>query len=135
MRHGKSGSKLGRTSSHRKAMLRNMVTSFLKYEKIRTTDVKAKELKQVAEKMITLGKRGDLHSRRQALAFVRDPEVVGKLFSDLSARFRDRAGGYTRIVKMGYRTGDNAPLSVIELIGLVPKEKQKVKKKTAAAKK
>ena len=119
MRHGKSGSKLGRTSSHRKAMLRNMVTSFLKYEKIRTTDVKAKELKQVAEKMITLGKRGDLHARRQALAFVRDPEVVGKLFSDLSARFRDRAGGYTRIVKMGYRTGDNAPLSVIELIGLV----------------
>ena len=112
-----------------------MVTSFLKYEKIRTTDVKAKELKQVAEKMITLGKRGDLHARRQALAFVRDPEVVGKLFSDLSARFRDRAGGYTRIVKMGYRTGDNAPLSVIELIGLVPKEKQKAKKKTAAAKK
>jgi large subunit ribosomal protein L17 len=134
MRHGKSGSKLGRTSSHRKAMLRNMVTSFLKYEKIRTTDVKAKELKQVAEKMITLGKRGDLHARRQALAFVRDPEVVGKLFSDLSARFRDRAGGYTRIVKMGYRTGDNAPLSVIELIGLVPKEKPKTKKKTAVAK-
>ena len=134
MRHGKSGSKLGRTSSHRKAMLRNMVTSFLKYEKIRTTDVKAKELKQVAEKMITLGKRGDLHARRQALAFVRDSEVVGKLFSDLSARFRDRAGGYTRIVKMGYRTGDNAPLSVIELIGLVPKEKPKTKKKTAVAK-
>ncbi len=134
MRHGKSGSKLGRTSSHRKAMLRNMVTSFLKYEKIRTTDVKAKELKQVAEKMITLGKRGDLHSRRQALAFVRDPDVVGKLFSDLSARFRDRAGGYTRIVKMGYRTGDKAPLSVIELIGLTPKEKPKAKKKTAAAK-
>jgi large subunit ribosomal protein L17 len=134
MRHGKSGSKLGRTSSHRKAMLRNMVTSFLKYEKIRTTDVKAKELKQVAEKMITLGKRGDLHARRQALAFVRDPEVVGKLFSDLSARFRDRAGGYTRIVKMGYRTGDNAPLSVIELIGLVPKEKPKTKKKTVVAK-
>lgn len=134
MRHGKSGSKLGRTSSHRKAMLRNMVTSFLKYEKIRTTDVKAKELKQVAEKMITLGKRGDLHARRQALAFVRDPEVVGKLFSDLSARYRDRAGGYTRIVKMGYRTGDNAPLSVIELIGLVTKEKRKAKKKTAAAK-
>ena len=134
MRHGKSGRKLGRTSSHREAMLRNMVTSFLKYEKIRTTDVKAKELKQVAEKMITLGKRGDLHARRQALAFVRDPEVVGKLFSDLSARYRDRAGGYTRIVKMGYRTGDNAPLSVIELIGLVTKEKPKAKKKTATAK-
>ena len=132
MRHGKSGSKLGRTSSHRKAMLRNMVTSFLKYEKIKTTDVKAKELKKVAEKMITLGKRGDLHARRQALAFVRDPDVVGKLFSDLSVRYRDRAGGYTRIVKMGYRTGDNAPLSVVEFIGSVPKDKSK--KKAAPAK-
>ena len=104
-----------------------MVTSFLKYEKIRTTDVKAKELKKVAEKMITLGKRGDLHARRQALAFVRDTEVVGKLFSDLSARYRDRAGGYTRIVKMGYRTGDNAPLSVVEFIGSVTKDKPKRK--------
>ncbi len=132
MRHGKSGSKLGRTSSHRKAMLRNMVTSFLKYEKIKTTDVKAKELKKVAEKMITLGKRGDLHARRQALAFVRDPDVVGKLFSDLSVRYRDRAGGYTRIVKMGYRTGDNAPLSIVEFIGSVPKDKPK--KKAAPAK-
>ena len=132
MRHGKSGSKMGLTSSHRKAMLRNMVTSFLKYEKIKTTDVKAKELKKVAEKMITLGKRGDLHARRQALAFVRDPDVVGKLFSDLSVRYRDRAGGYTRIVKMGYRTGDNAPLSVVEFIGSVPKDKPK--KKAAPAK-
>lgn len=132
MRHGKSGSKLGRTSSHRKAMLRNMVTSFLKYEKIKTTEVKAKELKKVAEKMITLGKRGDLHARRQALAFVRDPDVVGKLFSDLSVRYRDRAGGYTRIVKMGYRMGDNAPLSVVEFIGSVPKDK--LKKKAAPAK-
>jgi large subunit ribosomal protein L17 len=132
MRHGKSGSKLGRTSSHRKAMLRNMVTSFLKYEKIKTTDVKAKELKKVAEKMITLGKKGDLHARRQALAFVRDPDVVGKLFSDLSVRYRDRAGGYTRIVKMGYRTGDNAPLSIVEFIGSVPKDKPK--KKAAPAK-
>jgi len=132
MRHGKSGSKLGRTSSHRKAMLRNMVTSFLKYEKIKTTDVKAKELKKVAEKMITLGKRGDLHARRQALAFVRDPDVVGKLFSDLSVRYRDRAGGYTRIVKMGYRTGDKAPLSVVEFIGFVPNDKPK--KKAAPAK-
>ena len=132
MRHGKSGSKLGRTSSHRKAMLRNMVTSFLKYEKIKTTDVKAKELKKVAEKMITLGNRGDLHARRQALAFVRDPDVVGKLFGDLSVRYRDRAGGYTRIVKMGYRTGDNAPLSVVEFIGSVPKDKPK--KKAAPAK-
>jgi large subunit ribosomal protein L17 len=109
-----------------------MVTSFLKYEKIKTTDVKAKELKKVAEKMITLGKRGDLHARRQALAFVKDPDVVGKLFSDLSVRYRDRAGGYTRIVKIGYRTGDNAPLSVVEFIGSVPKDKPK--KKAAPAK-
>ena len=116
MRHGKSGRRLSRTKSHREAMLRNMVTSFLKYEKITTTDAKAKELKKVAEKMITLGKRGDLHARRQAFAFVRDREVVGKLFNELSSRYRDIAGGYTRIVKMGNRTGDNAPVSIIEFI-------------------
>ena len=133
MRHGKAGSKLGRTSSHRKAMLRNMVTSFLKYEKVKTTDVKAKELKKVAEKMITLGKRGDLHARRQALAFVRDPAVVAKLFSELSDRYRERPGGYTRIVKMGYRTGDNAPLSSIELIDAVQKKKPKKKESPAAS--
>jgi large subunit ribosomal protein L17 len=133
MRHGKAGSKLGRTSSHRKAMLRNMVTSFLKYEKVKTTDAKAKELKMVAEKMITLGKRGDLHARRQALAFVRNPEMVGKLFSELSERYRGRAGGYTRIVKMGYRTGDNAPLSVVEFIDAVQKQKPKKKKTSSAA--
>lgn len=131
MGQGKPGSKLGRTSSHKKAMLRNMVTSFLKYEKVKTTDVKAKELRRVAEKMITLGKRGDLHARRQALAYVRDVSVVAKLFSDLSARYRERAGGYTRIVKMGYRTGDNAPLSMLEFIDAT--QKQKVKKKGAAA--
>jgi large subunit ribosomal protein L17 len=108
-----------------------MVTSFLKYEKVKTTDVKARELKKVAEKMVTLGKRGDLHARRQALAFVRDPEVVGKLFSELSERYRQRAGGYTRIIKMGYRTGDNAPLSSIEFIDTV--QKKKPKKKAPAA--
>jgi ribosomal protein L17 len=116
MRHRKSGRKLGRTSSHREAMLRNMVTSLLKYEKITTTDAKAKELRKVAEKMITLGKRGDLHARRQALSFVRDREVVGKLFDELSARYRDWTGGYTRIVKTGNRAGDNAPVSIIEFI-------------------
>lgn len=116
MRHGKSGKKLGRTTSHRIAMFRNMVTSFLKYEKIKTTDAKAKELKKIAEKMITLGKRGDLHARRQALAFVRDREVVAKLFDELSKRYSDWNGGYTRVVKIGYRIGDNAPLSTIELI-------------------
>lgn len=116
MRHRKSGRKLGRTSSHREAMLKNMVTSLLKYEKITTTDAKAKELRKAAEKMITLGKRGDLHARRQALSFVRDREVVGKLFDKLSARYRDWTGGYTRIVKMGNRAGDNAPVSIIEFI-------------------
>lgn len=123
MRHGKAGTKLGRTSSHRQAMMRNMVTSILKHERITTTDSKAKELRRLTEKMITLAKRGNLHARRQALACVRDREVVAKLFSDLAERFRAREGGYTRIIKKGYRDGDNAPLSVIELLG----EKEKAK--------
>jgi large subunit ribosomal protein L17 len=127
MRHGKSGKKLGRTSSHRIAMLRNMVTSFLKHEKVKTTDVKAKELKKVAEKMVTLGKRGDLHARRQAAAFVRDKEIVAKLFDELSARYREWNGGYTRIVKMGFRVGDNAPMSTIELIREATQEQPKRK--------
>lgn len=132
MRHGKTGRKLGRTTSHREAMLRNMVTSLLKYEKITTTDAKAKELKKVAEKMITLGKRGDLHARRQALSYVRDKEVVGKIFDELSSRYRDWAGGYTRIMKMGNRTGDNAPMSIIEFIQETGKEQ--TKKKTISQK-
>jgi len=99
-----------------------MVTSFLKYEKIKTTDAKAKELKKVAEKMITLGKRGNLHARRQALSYVRDRKVVEKLFTDLSARYHDRNGGYTRAVKIGNRAGDNAPISVIELIDIVSRK-------------
>ena len=127
MRHRKSGRKLGRTSSHREAMLRNMVTSLLKYEKITTTDAKAKELRKVAEKMITLGKRGDLHARRQALSFVRDREIVGKLFDELSARYRDWTGGYTRIVKMGNRAGDNAPVSIIEFIQEAGQDQKKGK--------
>ncbi len=133
MGQGKFGSKLGRTTSHRKAMLRTMVTSFLKHEKIKTTDLKAKELKKVAEKMITLGKRGDLHARRQAAAFVREREMVGKLFGEWSDRYRERAGGYTRIVKMGYRAGDNAPMSIIEFVR--DAEAEKVKKKSPAPKK
>ena len=116
MRHRKAGRKLGRTSSHRKAMMRNMVTSLLKHEKITTTDAKAKELRSVAEKMITLGKRGTLHARRQALSFLRDYDTTEKVFTVLSDRYRDRAGGYTRIMKAGSRAGDNAPLSVIELM-------------------
>lgn len=133
MGQGKFGSKLGRTTSHRKAMLRTMVTSFLKHEKIKTTDLKAKELRKVAEKMIGLGKRGDLHARRQAAAYVREREMVGKLFGELSARYRDRSGGYTRIVKTGYRAGDNAPMSIIEFVR--DAEAEKAKKKAPAAKK
>src|SRR3989339_1788635 len=116
MGQGKFGSKLGRTTSHRKAMLRTMVTSLLKYEKIQTTEMKAKELKKVADKMITLGNRGDLHARRQAAAYVRERDMVGKLFGELSERYKERAGGYTRIVKSGYRVGDNAPMAMIEFI-------------------
>jgi len=129
MYHGKAGRKLGRTSSHKEAMFRNMVTSVIKYESIRTTDSKAKELRKLAERMITLGKRGDLHARRQALAVVRDKSLVSKLFGELTERYRDRAGGYTRIIKMGFRFGDNAPVSILEFI---PDEKKKEKSKTKA---
>jgi large subunit ribosomal protein L17 len=131
MHHGKTGSKLGRTSSHKEAMLRNMVTSVIKHERIRTTDMKAKELRKIAEKMITLGKRGTLHARRQALAVVRDEDMVSKLFGELTERFRSREGGYTRIVKAGYRFGDNAPVSILEFIP-DEKKKEKVKPKTKA---
>jgi len=134
MGQGKFGSKLGRTTSHRKAMLRTMVTSLLKYEKITTTDLKAKELKKVAEKMITLGKRGDLHARRQAAAYIRERTMVGKLFGELSARYKDRSGGYTRIVKSGYRAGDNAPMSIIEFIRDAAEAAAKAPKKSPAAK-
>ena len=133
MRHGKSGRKLGRTSSHRLAMFRNMVTSLLEHERIYTTDAKAKELRRWAEWMITLGKRGDLHARRQALQVVRDKSVVHKLFTDLAQRYQARNGGYTRRVKVGVRVGDGAPLSLIELLA-GETEKKKKKKKTRAAK-
>lgn len=128
MYHGKAGRKLGRTSSHKEAMLRNMVTSVIKHERIRTTDAKAKELRKLAEKMITLGKKGSLHARRQALAVVRDKETVGKLFGEMTERYRNRAGGYTRIVKAGYRYGDNAPVSILEFIS-DEKKKEKAKPK------
>lgn len=116
MRHNKSGRKLGRNSSHRLAMMRNLVTSLLEHEKITTTDCRAKELRKVAEKMITLGKRGDIHARRQALQVVRDRKVVAKLFDRLAPRYQDRPGGYTRIVKLANRLGDNASQSIIELV-------------------
>jgi large subunit ribosomal protein L17 len=134
MYHGKAGRKLGRTSSHREAMFRNMVTSIIKHESIRTTDATAKEVRKLADRMITLGKRGDLHARRQALSVVRDKEMVAKLFGELAERFRSRAGGYTRIVKVGYRFGDNAPVSILEYIpDESKKEKAKPKKKAKKA--
>lgn len=131
MRHRKAGRALGRTSSHREAMMRNMVTSLLKYERITTTDAKAKELRSVADKMITLGKRGDLHARRQALAFIREKDIAKKVFEELSVRFKEREGGYTRIIKCGSRPGDNAPLSMIELL---PEVKEKAVKEKSSRK-
>lgn len=116
MRHNKAGRRLGRTTSHRIAMFRNMVTSLLNHERVVTTDAKAKEIRSVAEKMITLGKRGDLHAMRQAAAYIREKSVVTKLFSTIAPRYKDRQGGYTRIIKLGQRLGDAAPLSVIELV-------------------
>lgn len=126
MRHRKAGKKLGRDSSHRRAMMRNMVTSLFKHEQLNTTDVKAKALKPVAEKMITLAKRGDLHARRQALAYMKDKTVTHRLFEEIKDRYLDRQGGYLRIIKKGNRKGDGAPISIIQLI---PKEEGKSKGK------
>lgn len=124
MRHNKSGRRFGRKTSHRIAMFRNMVTSLLNSERIITTDAKAKELRKIAEKMITLGKRGDLHAQRQAAAYIREQAVVTKLFSTIAPRYQERQGGYTRIIKLGTRLGDAASMSVIELVeeGLATKQ-------------
>lgn len=116
MRHGMSGRKLNRTSSHRRAMFANMANALIKHEQIKTTLPKAKDLRPYAEKLITLAKRGDLHSRRQAMAKLRDKTVVAKLFSVIAERYADRSGGYTRVMKAGYRYGDSAPMAVIELV-------------------
>lgn len=120
MRHRKGGVKLNRTGSHRRAMFRNMVTSLLKYDRIKTTDAKAKEIRRWADHVITLAKRGDLHARRQALSIVREKAVVHRLFAEAPKRFADIEGGYTRVVKIGHRPGDSAPLSVVELTGEKP---------------
>ena len=116
MRHRNSGRKLNRSPSHRRAMFRNMATALLKHEQIKTTLPKAKELRPVVERMITLGKRGSLHSRRQALSFLQDEAIVRKLFDGLAERYEDRAGGYTRVLKAGFRYGDSAPMAYIELV-------------------
>ncbi|MEP3244474.1 MAG: 50S ribosomal protein L17 [Sneathiella sp.] len=116
MRHRKSGRKFSRSSSHRMAMFANMASSLIKHEQIKTTLPKAKDLRPIVEKLITLGKRGDLHARRQAYAELSDKAIVDKLFTTIAERYADRDGGYTRVLKAGFRTGDAAPMGVIELV-------------------
>ena len=123
MRHGKSGRKLNRTSSHRKAMFANMAAALIKHEQIVTTLPKAKDLRSIAEKLITLAKRGDVHARRQAMSRVRDEDQVKKLFEVLGTRYSERNGGYTRVLKAGFRYGDSAPMAVIELVDRDPSAK------------
>jgi large subunit ribosomal protein L17 len=140
MRHRVKAGVLGRSSSHRQAMYRNLVTSLLEHERIETTDSKAKGVRQLAERMITLGKRGDLHARRRALRVIRSRDVAAKVFDDLAERFRDRPGGYTRIVKSRYRVGDAAAMSIIELVEgpsetQPPADEKPAKKRRATAKK
>lgn len=129
MRHGCAGRQFGRDTSHRKALLRMLVTALLKNEKIETTVAKAKEIRPLAEKMITLGKRGDLHARRQALSFIHDVTVVSGLFAQIAPRFVSRNGGYTRIVMTRTRPGDAAPMAVIELVERQKQEAKETKEK------
>ena len=141
MRHRQSGRKLNRTSSHRKSLFKNMAQALLKHEQIVTTLPKAKELKRVIEKLITLGKKGNLHSRRLAFNQIRDKDMVSKLFEGLAKRYSDRKGGDTRVLKAGFRYGDSAPMAVIELVdrdenakgaGEINAPKQEVQEETAA---
>jgi len=131
MRHLKAGRQLSRNSAHRWALMRNLITALQQEEKIQTTDPKAKELRRWVDRVITLGKRGSLHARRQALGIVQDKAVVRKLFDTIALRFKDRPGGYTRIIKLGIRRGDAAQMSLIELVGA---EGEKEARKTAAKK-
>ncbi len=123
MRHHRRLRKLNRTSSHRKAMFSNMTVSLLSHEQIKTTLPKAKELRTYVEKMITLGKRGTVHARRQAFSFLRNEDIISKLFSEFSDRYKDRAGGYTRVLRSGHRYGDDAPMAIIELVDRDPEVK------------
>ena len=132
MRHLKSGFKLGKQPAHRKAVLRNLVTNLIVNERITTTILRAKATRRLAEKMITLGKRDTLHTRRQAAAFLQTPDATKKLFADLAPRFADRPGGYTRIIRRGWRIGDGAELAIIEFIGSELKKKEKKSKREEA---
>lgn len=133
MRHRMKGRQFGRNSSHRKALFRSLVTSLIEHEKIETTEAKAKELRGIAERMITLGKRGDLHSKRMAMSYIRSRDAVAKLFDDVAARCANREGGYTRIIKTKVRYGDSAPMAVLELVDK-PGEVYKGPSKKKAAK-
>ena len=133
MRHGSAGRKLNRTSSHRRAMFANMAASLIRHEQITTTLPKAKDLRRVVEPLITLGKKGGLHNRRQAFAQLRDDDTVRKLFGPIAERYKDRAGGYTRVLKAGFRYGDSAPMAVIELVDRDPEAKGKEDKERVAA--
>ncbi len=135
MRHLKQGRKLGRTSAHRKALFRNLVLSLIRHERIRTTDAKAKELRSVADRMVTLGKKGDLSARRRAFAFIQSRTLVKKLFDEIAPRFKERNGGYTRVVKFGARRGDAARLSIIEFTGGASEAKAKGRRKAPPRKK
>ena len=133
MRHGLSGRKLNRTSSHRKAMFGNMAVALIKHEQIKTTLPKAKELRPIAEKLITLGKRGNLHARRQAMSVLHDSTITEKLFTTLAERYASRHGGYTRVLKAGFRHGDDAPMALIELVDRDPEAKGQDSGPVAAA--
>jgi large subunit ribosomal protein L17 len=133
MRHMKAGFKLGRNPAHRRATLRNLVTNLIEKERITTTVLRAKAARPLAERMITLGKRDSLHSRRQAAAFLQTPEATRKLFADLAPRFADRPGGYTRIIRAGWRIGDGAELAILEFIGSELKKKEKKPRKEQEA--
>ena len=132
MRHLRSGSKLGKQPAHRRAVLRNLVTNLIEKERIHTTILRAKAARPIAEKMITLGKRDSLHARRQAAAFLMTTGATQKLFADLAPRFADRPGGYTRIIRTGWRIGDGAELAILEFIGSELKKKEKKSRKPAA---
>ena len=123
MRHRTSGRKFNRTSSHRQAMFANMAAALIKHEQIKTTLPKAKDLRRVVDRLITLSKRGNLHARRQALSVLRDTKITGKLFDELAERYKERPGGYTRVLKAGFRYGDMAPMAVIELVDRDPDAK------------
>jgi len=131
MRHQVKKGMLGRNTAHRRALMRNLVTSFLERERVRTTLAKARSVRPIAEKMITLAKRNTLHTRRQALAYVTKETAVKKLFDEIGPRFSERPGGYTRIVKLDRRAGDGAEMAMIELVGTEFKAKAKKKKKEA----